>query len=468
MKCYSGRILFVDLKLGNIVCKELDEECIRKYIGQRGLAASLYIDITTSTEPVDETAIIMMTGPLTGLFGPASGRFQIVSVSALSNKFATLNCGGHFGPMMKMAGYDGLIITGESPNPVYLYISDTRSELVSATDLTGYQAGHTSDKLRGIYGQTSRVISTSGAGELGSPFAALYGDDFPLSGSAGMGAAFGSKNLKAIVCNGGLSISAANSEEYFQLAASCRKTVMEHPTAIALSGGGIEAFHQLREAIGSRRLRAFQEGIDRQSSKQLCLHTSKEEYLHKRIACYSCPIGCLRISAINNGVYQGQGPGSEREALAAFGDCVDNDISSALYCYWFCHQNGLDPAALSRAALATGINTVESLCRFIEACAADPLYVEARSEYSASSFLSYAAQAGEELPQDQDALLAFLESSGICPNCCEALSPENISELIASATGWDFTVEEGLAVGGRILAVETRLLQSSDRTKTIV
>ena len=134
---WKGKILRVDLSTGNRSVEDMRGDLNRDYIGGRGAGLKILFDeIDPKIDPLGpENKLIFATGPLVGIGVPAGGRYIVVSKSPLSGGIANPCCGGYFGPNLKFAGYDFLIIEGRSPDPVYVYIRDDTVELRPAGQL---------------------------------------------------------------------------------------------------------------------------------------------------------------------------------------------------------------------------------------------------------------------------------------------------------------------------------------------
>jgi aldehyde:ferredoxin oxidoreductase len=204
---YMGKILRVDLTTGSMRDENLPEEPIlKKFIG--GQALALYIllqELPLDTTPFGpENVVVMMTGPLTGNgFTPGGTKMTAVYLSPLTQ--TTLGRGatsGYWGTYLKAAGYDGIIINGASPKPVYLYIHEGKPELRDAAAVWGLGTRDTEDRLREIVGnRDAKVLCIGPAGEHLNRAAMLANDYNHFAAHSG-GAVLGSKKLKAIVVSG--------------------------------------------------------------------------------------------------------------------------------------------------------------------------------------------------------------------------------------------------------------------------
>jgi len=121
MAGYTGRLLRVDLTSGRIAVEEVRSDWRRDYVGGRGLAARyLYAELDPRVDPLaPANKLVFATGPLTGTPVPCGARYMVVTKGALTDAITTSNSGGHFGPELKFAGYDMLILEGRSPRPAH-------------------------------------------------------------------------------------------------------------------------------------------------------------------------------------------------------------------------------------------------------------------------------------------------------------------------------------------------------------
>lgn len=201
---YMGKILRVDLSSRQFEIKKLEFKDAKSYLGGLGLNARLMEQTySTGTDPLSpDNPLIFGVGPLvnTGVQGASktivTARFPLngtISESVGSMRFAT---------SMKGAGFDHVIVTGKSKKPVILVLEDDNPYLVDAGGLWGLDIVDTTEKLKKAYGEKSSVIAIGPAGENRIPFAISLVDVASTLGRGGLGAVFGSKNMKAIVAMG--------------------------------------------------------------------------------------------------------------------------------------------------------------------------------------------------------------------------------------------------------------------------
>lgn len=201
---WLGRILTVDLSSRSI--RELDtQKYSGLFLGGRGIAARLYWDMagpeTGALDP--ENPLIFMTGPVEATGAQGASRFSVAAKSpmTLPEGYCYGNMGGFFGPFLKRAGFDGLVITGKSEQPVYLYICDGTVSFRDAAGLWGQGVVTVSREIQSVHGSSARFITTGPAGENQCRNANIMTDN-EGSATGGFGAVMGSKNLKAVVVSG--------------------------------------------------------------------------------------------------------------------------------------------------------------------------------------------------------------------------------------------------------------------------
>ncbi len=202
---YAGEILRVDLSSGKS-SRLPTAAYAEKYIGGNGIAARLYWEmVPPEAKAYDpENCFICASGPLTGFPGFAGFRWKIFAKSPLGDPETFSHCGlgERWGAWLKYAGYDALAVQGKADKPVYVHIYDGKVEIRDASHLWGLSTFEASDKLKAELGKNVSVLTIGPAGENLIPFAIVLAEG-GASGSGGMGAVMGSKNLKAIVVASG-------------------------------------------------------------------------------------------------------------------------------------------------------------------------------------------------------------------------------------------------------------------------
>ena len=170
---FMGKILNVDLSTGRLRDEALDESLCRNFLGGYGIGAKILYDrMRPGVDALGPDSLLgFFTGPLTGTPSIEGNRFVVVCKSPLTDTWGDANCGGTFGPHLKFAGYDGILFSGISERPVYLYIRDGRAELRDAASLWGKDTNETEDilkeTLRGGNGRRGREVEVACIGQAG-------------------------------------------------------------------------------------------------------------------------------------------------------------------------------------------------------------------------------------------------------------------------------------------------------------
>ena len=216
---WCGKILNVDLSNSRVTERDTMDYAER-FLGGRGIATRIYWEeVEPDAGAFDPgNRLILMSGPLGATGVQGASRFEVVGKSPMlmPEGFCYGNLGGFFGPYLKRAGYDGVIISGRSEKPVYLWIHDKKVQILDAFLLWGKGVYAVRDILKEMHGKNVRIVTTGVAGENMCRSANLMTDN-EGSATGGFGAVMGSKNLKAIAVLGTGSPLVANPEKLKEL-----------------------------------------------------------------------------------------------------------------------------------------------------------------------------------------------------------------------------------------------------------
>ena len=201
LKGYNGKILRLDLTTGDIDYEYLDEQTARKYIGGVGLAAKMLWDETTpDTAPLSpENELVFMTGPLTGSILPKSSRYIIAGISPLTGIWGQAHAGGSFADELRHAGFDGIVVKGQSSKPVYLWINNGKAEIRDAAHIWGKDTYEVAELLQQETDSKASVACIGVAGERLVKIAGVMNDGKQGRAAArcGLGAVNGVKEAKS-------------------------------------------------------------------------------------------------------------------------------------------------------------------------------------------------------------------------------------------------------------------------------
>jgi len=226
---WAGKILRVDLTSGSIGTVDTLRYA-EAFIGGRGIAARIaWEELKPGVDAFSpENHLIVMTGPLTGTLAPSSGRVEFAGIAPQAYPkphYTRSNMGGWFGPEMKYAGFDGIVIQGKASKPVYIWIKDGVVEVQGAEEIWGRDTFSTQKYLLNKHGEGVQVACIGPAGENLVRYAVVQSRTENAAGQGGFGAVMGSKNLKALAVRGTGSVRIARPERFYALSVATNKAV---------------------------------------------------------------------------------------------------------------------------------------------------------------------------------------------------------------------------------------------------
>lgn len=342
---WTGTTLRINLSTGEIKREPTNMKDAKLFLGARGLATKIFSDeVSAKVDPLSpENKLIFAPGPLSGTFAPSMGRYDVVTKGPLNGTIAASNSGGSFGPEMKFAGYDMLILEGVAQKPVYIWIKDEKVEIRDASALWGKNVMDTTDMLRDATDEDAKVACIGPAGEKKVLFASIMNEMHRAAGRSGVGAVMGSKNLKAVVVSGSHPVEVADPEAFEKAVMVARKKIQEHPvggTGLRLYGTNVLV--NILNSVGSLPTRNFHDGYFPTADK-IGGETLAANQLVRPKGCFSCIISCGRVTKVTNPKYAGEGEGPEYETAWGFGaDCGIDDLDAVIKANFICNELGLD------------------------------------------------------------------------------------------------------------------------------
>ncbi|MCF6277414.1 MAG: aldehyde ferredoxin oxidoreductase family protein [Anaerolineales bacterium] len=335
-------ILKINLSTQSFEDYEIPAEWVRDYLGAASLAARiLYDDLTAELDPLSPAAsLLILTGPLTGTFGPATGRFIVVGKSPATRLWAESNVGGFWGIELRKTGYDGIWLTGKSDSPLYLWLNGGKPELRAADHLWGQDTYQIQESLKAETGSKSaKVLGIGIAGEKQTPMAGIFCDHGRAAGRTGLGAVMGSKNLKAIAVQGSAEIPLAEPEKYKKLRMAANRALKEDPLTGVMSDLGSAGAAEYLDYLGEMPKKYFSTGT-LEGAEKISGSSVAETLLVGTKACHGCVIACGRVVDIDDGEKR---KGPEYEALVGFGPNLGlTDAIFATRMSELCDRYGLD------------------------------------------------------------------------------------------------------------------------------
>jgi aldehyde:ferredoxin oxidoreductase len=380
-----NKILHVDLGSRRTWIEEPEDGFFRRYGGGRGLIAHYLLKhVPMGADPLGpENVLIFAPGVLTGAPVPGAGRHSVGAKSPLTGGFGESESGGFWGAELKRAGWDGIVVHGVSPAPVYLWINEGAVEIRDAGHLWGKITGEVQDALLAEVGEPRARVATIGpAGENLVRFACIANELNEVAGRTGMGAVMGSKKLKAIVVRGKTAVKIADPKGLNTIAKWVSSTMDEKHRAFHEFGTG--AAMQGKSLEGGMPTLNYRLGSFEHTAKVDAVAV-RDTMRVKMEACYACSVRCKKVVHIEkreeaareaqDKIYGGKGKvgfdplgrysvdprygGPEYESLAAMGVNLGlDDIVAIAKSNEMCNYLGMDTVSLG-ATLAWAMECFE-------------------------------------------------------------------------------------------------------------
>jgi aldehyde:ferredoxin oxidoreductase len=350
MYCYSGKKLVIDLEKARTSEEPLDKEAALAFLGGRGLnIAGLLDEKPLDRDPLSpENTLYIGVGPLNGTSFPGAARVNFTARSPQTGILGDSNTGGDFGPELKYAGYDQVILKGRSPKPVYLLITEEGACFRDASHLMGLDTIETQVVIKEELGDKRVQVAAIGpASENGVVFSGIFCTGVRAAARTGMGLVMASKNVKAIAVRGRGFVKVAYPEAFEGKIERFLEAVKEHEEFDIRRRLGTTKLVSALNSLGCLSTRHFQQGsfehVDQVSGEAL-----EERVKVKSRGCFSCTIPCSRVYRIQGefGTITGEGP--EFEGLAGFSSRVGaKSLEFSLRCCDLCNRLGLDVISTS-------------------------------------------------------------------------------------------------------------------------
>ncbi len=346
---FTGKIIHVDLTIGHMEIEQPPEAFYRTYWG--GSAMGTYYLLKNTPPGADplgpENTLSFMLSATTGVPISGQSRCTATAKSPISGLIGDSQAGGFWPAELKFAGFDGIVLTGRSPKPVYLWVHDGEAELRDATHLWGTLrvTGETEQVIKEELGDPKIEVTQIGtAGERLSRLACIINMSNRAHGRTGMGAVMGSKNLKAIAVRGHGKVSVADKKAVTRLARQAAGALPDFPDMKGLQDYGTASVFMFQDTVGGLPTRNWVSGTFAQA-EALSGETMTDTILKHNDTCYACSVRCKRAVETE---YEGAKVdplygGPEYETLSTLGSyCCVGDLSAVSLANQICAQHGLD------------------------------------------------------------------------------------------------------------------------------
>lgn len=348
---FMGKILVIDLTSQTAEILEKSEAFYKTYLGGSFLAVKLFGDAVEDTAPPTAFAptnpIVFATGPLAGARVCGSTRVNVVSLSPETTGIFTSQGGGEFGPDIKRAGFDALVITGASATPVYLDIKNDDVTFADGTALWGLDRGQSYNRLKAEGAGKASIATIGPAGENQVRHANIMFEPDHYAGRGGLGAVMGAKKLKAIRISGDRPVVFKDSDTVNAVnktgATTFSTSFKNNPNGFlgVLKTYGTFGLLLLNQDVGNLPVNNFNRAqIDDEEFQTAVAHERiGETAVGRRNPCKGCYLGCKKKSTADAG-HTGL---AEYESMAMLGPNLGlTDLAQAMEASELCNLLGMD------------------------------------------------------------------------------------------------------------------------------
>ncbi len=353
-----GNILRIDLSSGNVSEQTIEPELAERFLGGVGINDWLLWEHFTAVDPrIDplgpENVIIMGLGPLGGTATGLGSKMKFTFKGPLCNMFGDSVSGGSFGPMLRYAGYDHLVITGRAERPVYIWIDDGRVEIRDASSLWGKGVHEATETIRSELGDADVAVACIGqGGENLVRYASVTVTEERSAGRTGAGCVMGSKNLKAVAARGSKGVGVHDPAAFMEAVDDFYLRLRSDPSESDFrKNGTLRAVNFYDRIYGN----AFRNGqyskVPDQKVKLLKAEWFIDNLKTQDMACsVGCTVGCCHLCEIKGDEspaaarFAGErGDGPEYLTVASFGmGCDLPDMAAVTHLHHVCNDYGVD------------------------------------------------------------------------------------------------------------------------------
>ncbi len=338
--CYAGRVLRVDLSTGKISSEPLNMDWARDFVGGKGLGLRYLFDaLPAHVNPLSPANVIgLFPGALAGTCVATTARTAVFCRSPATGTILDSYVGGAFGLQLKLAGYDGVIITGRAPRPSALLIQDDRVQILDATPAWGRGIWETDAWLKEQAGDEHLVSLCAGpAGENLVPFACLTSEAYRQAGRGGAGAVFGSKNLKAVAARGTGSVHVPDMRSFMEMYYEIFREHLLTDDNLWANTDGTPMIVDLSQSTGLLPTRGFSQGVF--EGAEGINSAAIQAHKRRNRACATCPLACGQLTHTADGLMEGP----EYETLGLGGaNCAVGSLDGVAAFNRRCDNLGLD------------------------------------------------------------------------------------------------------------------------------
>jgi len=341
---YNGKIARINLSESSIRIEEPDWRFYRTYFGGRGIIAYYLLkELAADVEPLSpDNKLVFAASVITGAPLPGFSRHSIGAKSPQTGLYGESEAGGYWGPELKKAGFDALIVEGAAPEPVYIWIKDGVIEIRPAKALWGLDTGDALDRIHEETGEgKARFVGIGKGGENLVRYAGITSDLFHYHGRTGLGAVMGSKKLKAVAVRGTQKLNFFDPEKVKELAKGFAENMQHNVDNVSQHEYGTSAYYYNAQKAGLLPSKNF-------STTWFDVKEDVEEVHQKmkvkREGCFACTVQCKQSFQLEEPFkVDPRYGGPEFETFGAFNStCGVDDARYVAKAHELCNRYGID------------------------------------------------------------------------------------------------------------------------------
>jgi len=353
-ECYGRKLLRINLHSREVVEEPLGDAFVERWIGGMGFGVKLFTDeVSALADPLGpNNTIFISVGPLIGTLAPLFAQACIVTKSPLTGGIINAYAGGHLAAAIKATGYDVIALEGQSEKLVYILITSDGVRIVECPELAGAPVREAEDAVkRAANDPDLRTLGVGLAGENRVRYACVISETRAF-GRGGIGAVFGSKNLKAMGFSGIGDVGIADSEGFMEAVAASQEAFREdlaQPWSLLASfgkvgtGSGMGLVNEKHALATKHHHLSHFEGAEQISGQSFA-----KRYTTRAIACHGCQVHCGMLRSPTKtkwGELWGRGP--EYETAYSLGSlCLNDDPDMLLKANILAEEYGMDTLSL--------------------------------------------------------------------------------------------------------------------------
>lgn len=342
---YTGKVLRINLSTRQSSVEKIDPEEYRLFLGGRGLGALWYWrEVGPEVQPLaPENKIAFFAGPMTGAPLVSTTKLQVTTKGPETQHYLCSNSSGDFGPRLRQAGYDGLIVEGVSARWTAIVVDDDKVSFIDDEDWHGLSPMAARQKiLKQLPGSKWSTMSIGPAAENGVVFASVFVDDGRAFGRGGAGAVLASKRVKVVAIRGSGEVPVADAAKCREIAEAIRQDLKT--SRAAHREWGTAQLVEVINHLGCMPTRNFQASWTApEQIEGIYAEALRNRYWVRNYACYRCSVACGKVSEVKEGRFAGAKARPEYESIGLLGpSCGIYQMDAVIAANQLCDELGLD------------------------------------------------------------------------------------------------------------------------------